>query len=57
MLSLGSVFADRLGQLGLPVLRGLMIGHVPDQATVPIGAKVVLDADAQTLTTAGPYLV
>lgn len=56
-LSLGSVFADRLGQLGLPVLRGLMIGHVPDQATVPIGAKVVLDADAQTLTTAGPYLV
>ena len=56
-LSLGSVFADRLGRLGIPVLRGLMIGHVPDQATVPIGAKVLLDADAQTLTTAGPYLI
>ena len=56
-LSLGSVFAALLGQLGIPVLRGLMIGHVPDQATVPIGAKVLLDADAQTLITNGPYLV
>jgi muramoyltetrapeptide carboxypeptidase LdcA involved in peptidoglycan recycling len=27
-----------------------MIGHIDDQAVVPVGARVRLDADAQRLT-------
>ena len=35
---------------GTPCLRGLMIGHIDDQAVVPVGARVRLDATAQRLT-------
>jgi muramoyltetrapeptide carboxypeptidase len=35
---------------GKPCLRGVMIGHIDDQAVVPVGARVRLDADAQRLT-------
>ncbi len=49
-LSLERVLEDRLGQLGIPVLRGLMIGHIKDQTTVPIGINARLDVDAGTLT-------
>jgi muramoyltetrapeptide carboxypeptidase LdcA involved in peptidoglycan recycling len=33
-----------------------MIGHIDDQATVPVGAMARLDADQQQLTVIGPYL-
>lgn len=49
-LSLERVLEDRLGTLGVPVLRGLMMGHVRDQTTVPIGVQAKLDVDAGTLT-------
>lgn len=48
--SLEEVFEQRLGGLGIPVVRGLMIGHMADIATVPIGVRAELDADAGTLT-------
>jgi muramoyltetrapeptide carboxypeptidase len=48
--SLEQVLADRAQAVGIPAVRGLMIGHVEDQATLPIGCKVELDADARTLT-------
>ncbi len=49
-LSLETIFAERCAELGVPAIRGLMIGHVRDQATFPIGAETELDVDAGTLT-------
>lgn len=47
--SLEEVFRDRTEDLGIPVVRGLMIGHVRDQTVVPIGIEAELDGDAGTL--------
>lgn len=44
------VLTDRLGDLGVPVLGGLPIGHGPGQLTVPVGTPAVLDTGAGTLT-------
>lgn len=44
------VLADRLGDLGVPVLGGLPIGHGVGQLTVPVGTEAILDADAGILT-------
>jgi muramoyltetrapeptide carboxypeptidase len=48
--SLEEVFEQRLGGLGIPVVRGFMIGHMADIATVPMGVRAELDGDAGTLT-------
>ncbi|WP_412740821.1 S66 peptidase family protein [Krasilnikovia sp. MM14-A1259] len=45
------VLAEQFGELGVPVLGGLPIGHGEKQAVVPLGVPAVLDADAGTLTT------
>ena len=47
--SLEEVFRDRTADLGIPVVRGLMIGHVRDQTVVPIGIEAELNGDAGTL--------
>ncbi|WP_078085645.1 S66 peptidase family protein [Microbulbifer mangrovi] len=47
--SMEHVLRERTGELGVPVVRGLMIGHVEDQTTVPVGAMAELDGDAGTL--------
>ena len=52
--SVERVLRDRFEPLGLPTLRGLMIGHVDDQTVVPIGARARLDVDAGTLTLLEP---
>jgi muramoyltetrapeptide carboxypeptidase len=39
-----------LGDLRIPVLSGLTIGHTDDQLTLPIGVMAQLDADQGTLT-------
>ncbi|QSB16443.1 LD-carboxypeptidase [Natronosporangium hydrolyticum] len=44
------VLTDALGQLGVPVLGGLPIGHGDGQLTVPVGVPATLDAEAGTLT-------
>lgn len=44
-----SVLRDRLGDLGVPVVTGLPFGHGPTQATLPLGADAVLDADRALL--------
>ena len=44
------VVCERLAPLGVPMLAGLPVGHSPQQHTVPLGARVVLDAGAATLT-------
>ena len=43
------VLAERLGDLGVPVLGGLPIGHGAQQTAVGLGVAAVLDADAGTL--------
>lgn len=48
--SVADVLDDRLGDLGVPVLGGLPIGHGPDQLSVPVGVPAVLDVAAGTLT-------
>jgi muramoyltetrapeptide carboxypeptidase len=40
--------------LGCPVVADFPCGHVADNATLPLGATVVLDADAGTLTVVEP---
>jgi muramoyltetrapeptide carboxypeptidase len=49
-VSIVDVLLDRLGDLGVPVLGGLPIGHGPGQLTVPVGVPAVLDVAAGTLT-------
>jgi muramoyltetrapeptide carboxypeptidase len=39
-----AVLADRLGGLGVPVAWGLMFGHCPAQASIPLGVPARLDA-------------
>lgn len=47
--SIEEVLRDRCGNLGIPVVRGFMIGHVSDQTVVPIGVEAELNADDGTL--------
>jgi muramoyltetrapeptide carboxypeptidase len=44
------ILRDRFGDLEVPILGGLPIGHGKNPIAVPIGTKAVLDADARTLT-------
>lgn len=36
--------------LGIPAFTGAMIGHIPKQFIIPVGAKVKMDADAGTFS-------
>jgi muramoyltetrapeptide carboxypeptidase len=45
-----AVLEERLGTLGIPLLAGAPIGHVPDNRPVLLGARVEIDADAGTLS-------
>lgn len=56
-LSLGQILRERTADLNIPVISGMMIGHIEDQATLPIGALAELDANAQTLRIIGNYLI
>ena len=42
-LSLEQVLIDHLKPLGIPAVRGLMIGHIKDLSTTPIGVRAELD--------------
>lgn len=55
--TLADVIADRLGQLGVPVLGGLYAGHdlsgpngAADQMALPVGSLATLDTEDGTLT-------
>jgi muramoyltetrapeptide carboxypeptidase len=43
--SLDDVLRERLGGLGVPVVAGLPFGHVPFNATLPIGVRATLDGE------------
>jgi muramoyltetrapeptide carboxypeptidase len=44
-LTLEEIFLDLLGDIGKPVLTGFMSGHSRPSISLPLGAKVSLDAD------------
>ena len=46
---LGEVLDNILGDLKVPVLYGLTIGHTEDQLTLPLGVMATLDATNGTL--------
>ncbi len=48
--SLGEVLDNILGDLKVPVLTGMTIGHTEDQLTLPLGVSATLDTAAATLT-------
>ncbi|HVX45332.1 MAG TPA: LD-carboxypeptidase [Mycobacteriales bacterium] len=48
------VFADRLGDLGVPIVGGLPVGHGQGVRIVPLGTTCVLDAGAGTLRAKSP---
>ncbi len=51
---LEDILAERFRALGIPAVSGLMIGHIEDQTTLPVGCLAELDADAGTLTLLEP---
>jgi len=56
-LTVEEVLTDRCEMLGIPALRGLMIGHVENQTTLPIGCEAELDVDAGTLRLLEPAVI
>ncbi len=55
--SLEEVFRDRTADLGIPVVRGIMIGHVREQTVVPIGIEAELNGDEGTLRLLEPAVI
>jgi muramoyltetrapeptide carboxypeptidase len=51
-----ALMLDRLGPLGVPIIRELGFGHHAGAITVPLGVRACLDADAGTLTLLEPAL-
>lgn len=49
-VKLRDVLQERLGDLGIPVLAEVPVGHIEEQWTLPIGAAATLDADKKELT-------
>lgn len=49
-LTLEQALADRCLPLRIPVLQGVMIGHIDEQTIVPVGCEAALDVEAGTLT-------
>jgi muramoyltetrapeptide carboxypeptidase len=47
--SLKDVIIDRLAPLGKPIVMGLPFGHVPFNATIPVGGLATLDGGKGTL--------
>lgn len=48
-LTLAEIFEGYFAYLGIPVLQNFPTGHTPDNATLPLGVEVELDADAKRL--------
>jgi muramoyltetrapeptide carboxypeptidase len=48
-LTLEEVLRDHVAPLRVPAYRGAMIGHIPEQFTIPLGVEVELNAGAGTI--------
>jgi muramoyltetrapeptide carboxypeptidase len=49
-LSMPELLDEILGDIGRPVLAGLVFGHTKEKSTIPIGVEAELDADAKKVT-------
>jgi len=49
-LTLEQIFNDYLGNLRIPVISNLSYGHIPQKLTLPLGARVRVDAKRQKIT-------
>ncbi len=47
--TLEEVLRDRLGKMGIPVFYGFPVGHIKDQATLPIGIHASFDTTSRKL--------
>lgn len=56
-LTLREIFTDRLRPLGIPVVSGLAVGHIPNQVTLPYGIKARLDAKRRSLEILEPAVI
>jgi muramoyltetrapeptide carboxypeptidase len=54
---LEDILGERFRTLGVPTVAGLMIGHIDDQTTLPVGCLAELDADTGALTLLEPGAV
>ncbi len=52
--TLEDVFRDRLWPLKVPVVMGLPFGHIPHNATLPVGGEALLDANRGELVITQP---
>jgi muramoyltetrapeptide carboxypeptidase len=52
--TLEDVFKERLLPLRVPIVAGLPFGHIPLNATLPVGVRVTLDARKGDLTIDAP---
>jgi muramoyltetrapeptide carboxypeptidase len=43
------VLEQHLTPLGVPAFQGALIGHVPNQFSIPVGARAEIDAAAGTI--------
>src|SRR5437763_329101 len=48
--SLDEVLGELVGELKIPCITGIPVGHIAEQWTIPLGAMATLDADTSTLT-------
>jgi muramoyltetrapeptide carboxypeptidase len=56
-LTIPDVLNDHIKPLGVPAFYGAMIGHIPEQFTLPIGINAEIDAAAGTLRLLEPAVV
>ena len=49
-LTLEEVLEDRLGDLGIPIVQGLPVGHGRPNKALPLGRRARLDAQTGTLS-------
>lgn len=49
-ITIGALLRDRLGDLDVPILGGLPLGHGADPLSIPHGAVGVLDTESRTLS-------
>jgi muramoyltetrapeptide carboxypeptidase len=47
--TLSEVLKQHLEPLGVPVFQGALIGHIPDQFSIPLGIRAEMDASAGTI--------
>jgi len=55
--NISQVLYDHFSKLSVPVYTGAFIGHMGEQFTLPIGAEVIMDADAFTIQLLEPAVL